>query len=222
MTKKLTTIIAMLFVISGCAATGNQPNANKGALWGTGIGAAVGAGLGQAIGKNTESTMIGAGVGAALGAGAGYAWGGYLDKQESALRKEFDKQDAVQIKRDEEQLSLTFKADMLFGVGQSTINPGAMHDIQRVATVLNQYPQSIIVVRGHTDSTGSEQNNQTLSEKRAEAIKNLLVAEQVNPERILTIGYGEMEPIASNDTEAGRQANRRVEISIANPETAKS
>ena len=109
---------------------------------------------------------------------------------------------------------MTFKSDFLFSVNSSTLLPGAYDELDRVAKVLNQYPQTTMQVSGHTDSTGSDAYNQKLSERRAESVKSALVGMGVNPARITTIGYGESKPIASNSTEAGRQQNRRVEIRI--------
>ena len=214
MKKFLVTALCAL-LISGCATESNQ---TKGALLGTGFGAAIGAGLGKVIGGDSKSTAIGAGIGATLGAGAGLTWGKYLDNQEAQLREQFAASENVQIQRDQEQLNLTFKADMMFDSGSAAIKPGAKNEIERTAKVLTQYPETIIIVRGHTDSVGSEESNQRLSEKRAESVKNILSSQGVSAERILTIGYGEMEPVANNGTAAGRQANRRVEISIAPPE----
>lgn len=222
MVKKITLVLVLALCLSGCAMEAAQTNTGKGTMWGAGIGAAVGAGLGQVIGGDTKSTLIGAGLGAALGAGAGRAWGKSLDEQEAQLREQFAASETVQIERQDDELSLTFKADTMFDSGVSVVKAEARNEISQVATVLNKYPESIIIVRGHTDSVGSETSNQTLSEKRAQAVKTILVGQSVSAERILTMGYGETEPVLGNDTEEGRKANRRVEISIANPETAKS
>lgn len=222
MTRKIATVLTLVLLVSGCAMDSAQTKAGKGAMWGAGIGAAVGAGLGKALGGNTKSTLIGAGLGAALGAGAGRAWGKSLDEQEAQLREKLASSEVVTIEREEDQLSLTFKSDTMFDSGVSVVKPEARNEITQVATVLNKYPESIIIVRGHTDSVGSEATNQSLSENRALAVKTILVEQGVNTDRVLTMGYGETEPVSDNDTDAGRQANRRVEISIAKPETAKS
>jgi outer membrane protein OmpA-like peptidoglycan-associated protein len=214
--KKLSLLIVLIFTLSGCAQM--QSKQGQGAIFGGGIGAIAGAGLGQAIGGDTESTLIGAGIGAAVGGVAGNQWGKYLDQQEAELRAEFENAQNVQIEREEKQISLTFKSDMMFDTGSAAILPGAYGEISRTAKVLNRYPESIILVRGHTDSTGSETMNQKLSEQRADSVKKNLVSQNVNPDRILTVGYGETSPVANNDTEAGRAANRRVEVKIAPPE----
>jgi len=116
-------------------------------------------------------------------------------------------------------LTVTFKSDYLFAVNSSTLLPGAQGELQRVADVLRQYPETNIQIAGHTDSSGSTDYNQKLSERRAEAVRNALAGMGVNTSRLTTIGYGETRPIASNATEGGRQQNRRVEVRIV-PQTA--
>jgi outer membrane protein OmpA-like peptidoglycan-associated protein len=186
----------------------------KGTAVGTGVGAAVGAGLGQAIGKDTKSTLIGAGIGALLGGVAGNRIGAYMDAQEQMLRQEMAAVEGANVQRNANTLALTFKSDLLFDVNSATLKPAAHDEMFRVAKVLNEYPQTTLVVAGHTDSTGAEAYNQTLSERRAEVVRNTLAGNGVNPNRIRTIGYGETKPVASNTTESGRQLNRRVEITI--------
>lgn len=223
--KKLmiwTSIVAV--VLMGCAT-----QTQTGGLAGAGIGAAVGAGAGQAIGRNTKGTLLGAAIGAAVGGLAGTAIGAYMDKQENSMRQALGNSEAASIQREQEVLSqaeasstkksldvltVTFKSDYLFAVNSSTLLPGAYDELQRVSKVLTQYPETNIRIGGHTDSTGSEAANQKLSERRAESVKNALIGMGVNPARLTTIGFGEGKPIASNNTEAGRQQNRRVEIRI--------
>jgi len=202
----------MLATVAGCA----QPmtKTQKGAAIGTGTGAAAGAVLGQAIGRDTESTLIGAAVGAAVGGVTGGFIGNYMDKQEQAMRQTLANVEGANVQRNMDTLAVTFKSDILFAVNSATLKGGAFDEISRVAKVLNQYPETRMTVAGYTDSTGSEELNQKLSEKRAESVKNALVGEGVNPARITTVGYGESKPVADNDTEAGRQLNRRVTIFI--------
>ncbi len=212
MKKLLICLLAGTIALAGCA----QPmtTTQKGTAIGTGVGAAVGAGLGQAIGRDTKGTLIGAGVGAAVGAMAGGAIGNYMQKNEAALRQAVAGVEGASVQRNMNTIALTFKSDVLFDVNSSTLKPGAYDEINRVAAVLNEYPQTNIMISGHTDSTGSEVYNQQLSERRAAAVKNSLGAQAVNPMRMTTVGYGESQPIADNSTEAGRQLNRRVEVRI--------
>jgi len=215
--KKMIICFGILsLLVSGCA-TENQTQ--KGAAIGTGVGAAVGAGLGAAIGRSGTAALIGAGAGALAGGLTGGAIGHYMDKQEAAMRQSLANVEAADVKRNQDMLTVTFKSDVLFAVNSSTLKPGGYDELNRVARVLNQYPQTTITIAGHTDSTGSEAYNQKLSERRAEAVKTALVNMGVNTARMTTIGYGKSRPVADNDTEAGRQMNRRVEILI-NPQQA--
>ncbi len=213
MFKKLTILmLASTMLVWGCA----QPTTKTqtGALYGTGIGAAVGAGLGQAVGGNTKSTLIGAGIGAALGGVAGGSIGRYMDNQEAAMRQQLAVTEAASVQRNADVLAVTFKSDVLFDVNSASLKQGAYVEIDRVAKVLQQYPQTTIVIAGHTDSTGSEDHNQKLSERRAMSVSNALANQGVAPSRMRTIGFGESQPVGDNNTEAGRQLNRRVVVTI--------
>jgi len=202
----------LLLALAGCA----QPptKTQQGAVIGTGVGAAAGAGLGQAIGRNTESTLIGAAIGAAVGGLAGGAIGNYMDKQEAMMREQLAGVEGANIQRNANLLAVTFKSDVLFDVNSASLKAGSYDEINRVAQVLNSYPQTTITIAGHTDSSGAEDYNQQLSERRAMVVKNALTGQGVNPGRMTSIGFGESQPIADNSTEAGRQLNRRVEIRI--------
>ncbi len=217
-----TSVIAL--TLAGCAT-----KMQTGALVGSGIGAAVGAGVGQAVGRDTRSTLLGAGIGAAVGGLTGGAIGRYMDNQEAAMRQALANVEGASIQRDQEVLAqagrdatkksvdvltVTFKSDYLFASNSYTLLPGAYDELNRVANVLRQYPETIIQISGHTDSTGSDEANQRLSERRAESVRNALINMGVNPSRLTMVGYGESRPIASNNTEAGRQQNRRVEVRI--------
>ena len=205
-TISLVACLALLTVICSCAGTTNQ---ERGAKTGVLAGAAGGALLGQAIGRNTTATLIGAGIGAAVGGLAGHQIGAYMDRQEQELRNAMAQNDAVSIQRTQDVLTATFKSETFFGFDSSTLQTGAYTEMDRVAGILNKYPQTTIRVEGHTDSKGSEAYNQTLSEKRALSVKNALVQKGVDPARIQTVGYGESQPISSNDA-----MNRRVSIVI--------
>jgi outer membrane protein OmpA-like peptidoglycan-associated protein len=186
----------------------------QGAAVGTGVGAAVGAGLGQAIGGNTKGTLLGAGIGAVVGGLAGAGIGNYMEKQEAALQQQFAASEAASIRREANVLAVTFKSDVLFDTGSAALKAGAYQEINRVAQVLIQYPETRIMVAGHTDSDGAEAFNQDLSVRRAESVRTALVAQGVSATRINTMGFGETQPIADNNTAAGKQLNRRVVITI--------
>jgi outer membrane protein OmpA-like peptidoglycan-associated protein len=215
--KKLMAIVGIVALLSsGCAM---QTKTQKGAAIGTGVGAAVGAGLGAAIGRSGTAALIGGAAGALAGGLTGGAIGNYMDKQEATMRQSLADVEAANVQRNQDMLTVTFKSDVLFSVNSSVLKPGAYGELDRVARVLNQYPQTTITIAGYTDSTGSESYNLRLSERRAEAVKTALVGMGVDPSRMTTIGYGESRSIADNSTEAGRQMNRRVEILI-NPQRA--
>ena len=208
MKKAMILIISLALCVSlaGCAGVTHQESkAKTGVL----IGSAGGAILGQVIGKNTESTLLGAGIGALLGGLAGNQIGAYMDRQEQALRDATAASEAVSIRRSRDVLTATFKSDIFFDFDSSTLKSGSYAEIGRVANVLNQYPQTTIRVEGHTDETGPEEYNMALSERRAEAVKNALVQRGVDPRRIQTVGFGESQPVSSDNA-----ANRRVNIVI--------
>ena len=202
--KKILALIVSCFLLIACAEP--MSNAQKGAL----IGAASGALLGQAVGKDTKGTLIGAGVGAATGGGIGY----YMDRQEQAMRNALASVEGVNIIRDGNNLFVTFRSDNQFNVGSSILLGSSQNDVARMAAILAEYNKTKIVISGHTDSTGSESLNQTLSERRATAVRNIMEAQGVVSARIRTLGFGESQPIADNGTNYGRQVNRRVEIKI--------
>ena len=198
------TILLMAVTLNSCATRGQT-----GALIGTGVGAAVGAGLGQAIGGSTESTLIGAGIGAALGGLAGWQIGAYMDRQEAALQQAFADSEAASIRRDQDVLTATFKGDVFFDYDSAILKPGGYSEIDRTARVLNQYPQTTILIEGHTDNRGSETYNMRLSERRAHAVRDALISRGVDSRRLQAVGYGESRPISSSHA-----MNRRVELRI--------
>jgi outer membrane protein OmpA-like peptidoglycan-associated protein len=213
MKRALILLVVAALTLAGCAQPATRTQ--KGAAVGTGVGAATGAVAGQVIGGDTKGTLIGAAIGAAVGGVAGGAMGRMMDNQEAAFRQELAGVEGANVQRNANTLALTFKADTLFDVDSSAVKPGFYDELTRVSRVLNQYPQTNIMIAGHTDSTGSETYNQQLSDRRAANVKNALVGQGVNAARMTAIGYGETSPIADNSTDYGRQLNRRVEITIA-------
>ena len=203
-------IALTILLISTIAACATEPTrTQKGTAVGAGVGAAVGAGLGQAIGRNTGATLIGAGIGAALGGLAGHQIASYMDRQEAQLRSVAQESEALAILREQNILTATFRGDVLFDTDSAMLKPGAWPEIDRVAKVLVDYPQTTIRVEGHTDTRGSEQYNQELSERRAMAVKNALIQRNIDPRRIEAVGYGESMPISDEHA-----LNRRVTIVI--------
>ncbi len=190
----------------------------------TGVGAATGAVVGgvlgnvlSADGRRSENTAIGAAIGAALGGGAGYA----MDRQ----RQEFERELAAERARNDVQIEqlrqdvllLTLDQDVQFAVDSAVVEPGFRDTLGKVADVLRRHPGTRVAVIGHTDSTGAERYNEMLSNRRAEAVRDELAAMGVARDRLTTLGRGETEPRASNDTAAGRAANRRVELVLTEP-----
>jgi outer membrane protein OmpA-like peptidoglycan-associated protein len=200
-----------LLLSGGCA---NMNNMGKGATYGTAGGAAAGALLGQAIGGNTKATVLGMAVGAAIGGLTGTGIGYMMDKQEQDMRNALAQSEAIAVEREGNVLALTFKSDFTFAVNSSTLRSGLYAELDRVAHILASYPQTTILVAGHTDSTGSDEYNMKLSQQRADSVKNALVQRGVAPQRISAVGYGEGQPVGDNNTEFGRQQNRRVEVRI--------
>jgi len=204
--KKLIAIsfISASLAIAGCA--NNPTNTQKGAA----IGAVVGALLGKATGDNDKSRYA---WGAAVGAIAGSAIGNYMDKQEEAFRNELS-DTGVQVVREGNNLHLIMPGDITFATDSASISPNFYPVLQDVANVLNRYEKTVLMIKGHTDDTGSEQYNQALSERRAASVKNLLIGYNVNSMRITTVGMGEYQPKVPNNSDANRSINRRVELEI--------
>src|SRR5687768_9224329 len=168
------------------------------------IGAALGAGAGLLAGDI---------VGGRIGAIAGGAIGSYMDKQEKELREK-TRGTGVEVVRQGDELQLNMPAGITFAFNSSAVQPQFEGTLNQVAQTLAQYNQTYIDVLGHTDSVGSDAYNQTLSEQRAASVANYLAAQGVNRARIATRGYGETQPVASNDDEVGRAQNRRVNIRV--------
>jgi outer membrane protein OmpA-like peptidoglycan-associated protein len=216
--KKKGLAVFLCMLLAGCATMENQSKTTKGAVYGAAGGAAAGAVVGQVIGRDTKGTLIGAAIGAAVGGLGGAAVGKMMDNQEQDMRGALATSDAAAVSRDGNLLAVTFKGDVTFDTNSAAVRPGLYSEIDRVAGVLTKYPDTLIRVEGHTDSVGSETYNMDLSKRRAGAVRDLLSSRGVAVTRIEVIGYGETMPVATNDTEAGRTKNRRVEIKIA-PQT---
>jgi outer membrane protein OmpA-like peptidoglycan-associated protein len=177
------------------------------------IGAVSGAVVGLVTGDNSMERKKRALVGAGLGALAGAAVGNYMDRQEAKLRAELDRT-GVSVTRVGDNITLNMPGNITFATNSAGLNAEFFEVLDSVALVVNEFEQTVIEVAGHTDSTGSDAYNQTLSEQRAGAVAAYLQSRQVRGDRIITVGMGEARPVATNDTAEGRQANRRVELTL--------
>jgi outer membrane protein OmpA-like peptidoglycan-associated protein len=199
-----TVIAALLAGAVGCASLSRTQK-------GTAIGAGAGAAVGAIIGKQTGHTALGAILGAAVGGAAGAYIGNYMDKQAEEMQRDID---GAKIERVGEGIKITFDSGILFDVDKAILRPEAKANLDKMAAILNKYPDTNILVEGHTDATGTEEHNLELSRQRAQSVENHLAALGVDPSRFTVMGYGESQPIATNDTTEGRQQNRRVELAI--------
>lgn len=177
---------------------------------GTGVGAAGGAIVGALV---SGDPGLGAAVGAGVGGLTGAAVGNYMDKQESELRRELQST-GVQVSRHGHQINLIMPGNITFNSSSSDINAAFYPTLNSVAKVINKYNDTSVTLSGHTDSTGSAQLNASLSQQRANSVAQYLMAQGVNPHRVVAIGYGPEHPIATNSTPEGRTMNRRVEITL--------
>lgn len=180
-------------------------------LRGGAIGAGAGGVLGGIIGSKSDNTAKGAILGAAIGGTAGALIGKYMDKQAEELRRDLE---GATVERIGEGIKITFDSGILFGFDSSDLTARSRENISELAKTLKKYEDTEILIEGHTDSQGSEEYNQKLSERRAASVSSNLVSLGVSGSRITEVGYGEMQPIADNSTEAGRSQNRRVEVAI--------
>ncbi len=211
-------MLAVSVLVAGCQSTTDpltgRPQVSNTAA-GAGIGAALGAVTGLLIAKDKggddkrKSALIGAGIGALVGGGIG----NYQDQQEAELRAQLQAT-GVSVTREGDYIILNMPGNVTFASDQDQINQGFFPVLDSVSIVLNKYSQTLVDIDGHTDSTGSPQYNQALSERRAVSVAQYLGSRGVDTRRFRVIGFGPSDPIAPNDTEQGRGINRRVEIRI--------
>jgi outer membrane protein OmpA-like peptidoglycan-associated protein len=217
--KKITLALAVAIALSGCQATQRQNattgesetnSATSGAIIGAIAGAAIGVATGDDAKDRRKRALIGAAGGAAVGGGVGY----YFDQQEAALREEL-MNSGVQVQRvGENQLLLRLENGIGFNSSSYDLDPSIHKTLRGVARILVEYPDTSLVIEGHTDSTGSDTTNQILSERRAESVRSYLVGQGVAAGRAIARGNGERYPLCTNKTTEGRACNRRVEIQI--------
>lgn len=211
----LAAIISMLTAITGCTTLDpytreeKTSSATKGAAIGAATGVAVGLISGSSSSQRKKRALIMGGAGALAGGGIGY----YMDQQEMKLRQQLEGT-GVSVTRYGDNITLNMPGNITFAVDSADINAGFYEILDSVALVLKEFNKTLVEVAGHTDSTGAEQYNQQLSERRANSVAAYLRSRKVNGERLMVVGAGENYPIANNDTSSGRQLNRRVEITI--------
>ncbi len=195
--------ICLAFVLVAGCATKTQTGAV--------VGTAGGAVVGGVIGKVAGSTAKGAIIGAVVGGVAGAIIGAQMDKQAKELEQNIK---GAKVERVGEGIQVTFDSGLLFDFDSDVVRPEAKVNLRELAVSLQKYSGSDLLILGHTDHQGTDQYNQALSERRSTAAATYLMSQGVDGARIATRGLGETEPVASNETDAGRQANRRVEVSI--------
>ena len=205
----VTVILSASLTFAGCK---SWSSTTKGALIGTGSGAAVGAVIGKTLGNTTAGAIGGAVVGGTVGA----IIGGNMDRKAAEMDRELD---GVTIQRVEEGIAVSFDSGILFDFDSSTLRPEGYNNLQKLVSIINRDTDTILVIVGHTDSSGDDSYNLRLSERRAQSASTYMISQGLPASRIQTVGRGEYEPIAENTTDAGRQKNRRIEVAIvASPE----
>ena len=216
MIKKCAILAVAAIYLSGCTTTdpytGEQKMSNTagGALIGAGLGAATGLLVGGSAAGRRDSALVGAAIG---GLGGGLI-GNYMDNQEAELRAQLQGT-GVSVTRAGDRIILNMPSNITFDVDQDAVKPGFYPTLNSVAIVLRKFNRTLIDVNGHTDSTGSLQHNQDLSQRRALSVADYLGGQGIDQRRVSAVGFGPSQPVASNASEAGRAQNRRVEIQIA-------
>jgi outer membrane protein OmpA-like peptidoglycan-associated protein len=206
MKRILTLFVLMVFLLAAvhCASWNKT---TRGAV----IGGAGGAVVGGVIGRAAGSTILGAILGAAVGGAAGAYIGNYMDKQAAEMQRDLE---GAEVQRIGEGIKITFDSGILFDIDKSDLRPVSQTNLAELAKILNKYPDTNILIEGHTDDTGSDAHNLTLSNARAQTVALYLETLEVKSARFSTVGYGEEQPIVTNDTPEGRQKNRRVDIAV--------
>ena len=194
--------------LTSCKSVKNKTNkTQRGAV----IGAGSGAVIGGVVGRRSGNTVLGSILGATVGGAAGAVIGRRMDKQAEEMRRELPN---AQVERVGEGIKITFGSDILFDVNSYQLKPETKRQLTEFAQTLNKYEDTDIRIEGHADATGSDATNQTLSERRAQAVASFLESQGVKSSRIEEKGYGEAQPIADNTSEVGRSKNRRVDVAV--------
>lgn len=212
MIKRTSLSIGLILALGACVTnpeTGNK-RISKAAIGGVG-GAVAGYLLGDVIGGKRDRTekILGAGIGAVAGAGVGV----YMDNQEKKLREQ-TAGTGIKVERSGDEIKLVMPSNVTFDTNSYTIKPEFSATLDEVAATLKQYEKTMVDVYGHTDATGNDGINIPLSNNRAREVASYLSARGVNSARLASQGFGASQPVASNTTEAGKAANRRVEIKL--------
>lgn len=211
--KRVTTVALAMTLLSGDAlmsCRSVKKNTNK-TQRGAAIGAAGGAAVGGVIGRRSGNTVLGAILGATVGGAAGAVIGRRMDKAAEEMQRELPN---AKVERVGEGIKITFGSDILFDVNKYDLKPQTRRDLTEFAQTLQKYQDTDILIEGHADATGSDDLNLRLSRQRADAVADFLKSQGVRANRIDEKGYGEAQPVADNDTESGRQKNRRVDIAV--------
>jgi len=206
MKKHVSLLVVAVLVVAlvGCSSLSKQ---DQGVL----IGAAGGAAAGAAIGKAAGNTAVGAILGAAIGGAAGGYIGHYMDQQAEEIAADIE---GAKVERIGEGIKITFDSGLLFAFDKSDLTETSKANLAKLGTILNKYPDTEILLEGHTDAVGTDDYNMSLSQRRSQAVANHLQSIGVTPTRFTVMAYGETQPIATNDTDEGRTQNRRVEVAI--------
>jgi len=213
---RIVSITLLVTLFAGCTTTDPYTREEKtsNTVKGAGIGALIGGVLGAATNKKDrgKGALVGAAAGGAVGGGIGY----YMDQQEAKLRRILEGS-GVSVTRQGDSIILNMPGNITFDTGSARVKRGFYNVLDSVVLVLEEFDQSDLRVAGHTDSRGTREFNQRLSEQRADSVARYLEGQRVNPRRIFTRGHGEDRPVANNSTSYGRNQNRRVEIQIMPP-----
>jgi outer membrane protein OmpA-like peptidoglycan-associated protein len=207
MIKKILTVTIVMVLLLATVNCASWNKKTRGAV----IGGAGGAVLGGVIGHAAGSTILGAIIGAAVGGAAGAIIGSYMDKQAAEMQRDLE---GAEIQRIGEGIKITFDSGILFDIDKSGLRPVSETNLAKLATILNKYPDTNILIEGHTDDTGTDDHNMALSKDRAQSVSQYLATVDVKSARFSVAGYGETQPIVTNDSTEGRQKNRRVDIAV--------
>ena len=206
MRKSLVLSWVLILAVSTLSCS-SMNRAQKGAV----IGAAAGGVVGGVIGHQSGNTAVGAIIGAAVGGVAGAYIGNYMDQQAAEIERDLE---GATVERIGEGIKITFDSGLLFDIDKAALKPASKENLTNLAVILNKYEDTDILLEGHTDDTGSDEHNLNLSRARAQSVANYLSGSSVRETRFTIMGYGEAQPIASNETTDGRTQNRRVEVAI--------